>query len=74
MDKKIQKPVAKMSVHKPNAKMVAAATNTSENTVYAFRKGHRVTGKKAKKIAVAEEMLGKGMNNLVEAVRQAVNF
>ena len=68
------KKTPKMSVHRPSARMIADAAGTKEVTVYMFEQGKRVTGPKAKKIAMAKELLTEGQNKLVEAVRQAVNF
>ena len=67
-----QKKVAKMSIHKPSARMIAEAAGAKESTVYSVLTGRRVKGKKAKQITVAEQMLGEGMDKLVEEVKKAV--
>jgi hypothetical protein len=63
----------KKSVKIP-AKMTAIAANSSHNTVEKVRAGKRVTGKVAKRIMMADELLEQGTNKLIEEVKRVVNF
>lgn len=56
------------------ARLVAEITGAKPDTVQKQRKGWRVRGKVAMKIALVDEMYKTGHNQLIEAVKQAVNF
>jgi len=56
------------------AKMVAMAAKSSEVLVRKVRAGKRKNGKVAVRVQVADQLLGEGVNKLIEEVKRVVNF
>lgn len=67
--------VPKMKAYRIPARIVAESIGAKEATVYAYRKdgkSARKSGPKAKLIPQAEELLGAGLNKLIEEVKRVV--